>query len=415
MESLRELYRIGYGPSSSHTMGPRTAAEAFLRRFPEASSYSVSLFGSLAATGKGHLTDTTLRECFGDRPLTIRWRPSEHLPLHPNGMFFEACGESDRPIGSWEAYSVGGGKIVDAETALNSIELYSHSKMADILKECAGTGRTFWEYVEGCEGTDIWNYLGEIWPVMEAAVIRGIEAEGVLPGVLHLPRQACRLYRKASLAGEHFRRTGLLAAFAHAVSEENAAGGLIVTAPTCGACGVLPAVLRYLQDLIQCSDREILRALATAGLIGNLVKHNASISGAEVGCQGEVGTACSMAAAAAAQLLGGSIRQIEYAAEMGMEHHLGLTCDPVAGLVQIPCIERNAHAATRALTCADYAICGDGSHRVSFDVVVRVMSRTGRDLPSLYRETASGGLAQAMAEDGSSESGVHSGPGPEMT
>ncbi len=382
-------------------MGPRTAAETFLARFSEAAEYQVTLFGSLAATGKGHLTDATLRECFGSRPLTIQWNASEFLPFHPNGMLFEAFSAPNQCLGTWTAYSVGGGKVVDEETALCTIEVYPKSKLAEIMENCVGSGRTFWEYVEACEGKEIWDYLSDIWPVMRSSIHRGLEAEGVLPGALHLPRQACRLYRKAKLAGEHFRRTGLLAAFAHAVSEENAGGGLIVTAPTCGACGVLPSVLRYLQEVVGCTDREILRALATAGLIGNLVKHNASISGAEVGCQGEVGTACSMAAAAAAQLLGGSIRQIEYAAEMGMEHHLGLTCDPVAGLVQIPCIERNAHAATRALTCADYAVFGDGSHRVSFDVVVKVMSQTGRDLPSLYRETASGGLARALAEEDS--------------
>jgi L-serine dehydratase len=392
-------------------MGPRTAAEIFLARFPEAAEYRVTLYGSLAATGKGHLTDATLRECFGNRPLTIQWRPSDILPFHPNGMRFDAFTAREKSLGTWTAYSVGGGKVVDEETALCTIEVYPQSKLSEILKECAGSGSTFWEYVDASEGKGIWDYLADIWPVMKSSIDRGLEADGVLPGVLHLPRQASRLYRKATLAGEHFRRTGLLAAFAHAVSEENAGGGLIVTAPTCGACGVLPSVLRYLQETVGCSDRELLRALATAGLIGNLVKHNASISGAEVGCQGEVGTACSMAAAAAAQLLGGSIRQIEYAAEMGMEHHLGLTCDPVAGLVQIPCIERNAHAATRALTCADYAIYGDGSHRVSFDVVVRVMSQTGRDLPSLYRETASGGLARALAEEGSPNSTATPSPG----
>lgn len=395
MESIRQLYTIGHGPSSSHTMGPRKAGQRFLEENREAFQFDVTLFGSLAATGKGHLTDAVLNECFAGRKFTIHWKPAELLPIHPNGMLFRALDEQGTELSSWEVYSVGGGKIADAQSLRSEQRVYPHKSLVRILEFCSKQGMTYWEYVEQCEGSGIWDYLETVWLAMQDSITRGLEAEGVLPGCLNLPRMAARMYRKAEMAGEHFRRTGLVAAFAHAVSEENASAGKIVTAPTCGACGVLPAVLYYLRRQLSCKDREILRALATAGLFGNLIKHNASISGAEVGCQGEVGAACSMAAAAAAQLLGGSIRQIEYSAEMGMEHHLGLTCDPVRGLVQIPCIERNAHGATRALTCADYAIFGDGSHRISFDTVVDVMSQTGRDLPSLYRETSFGGLAKA--------------------
>lgn len=396
MESIRDLYRVGHGPSSSHTMGPRRAAQQFRSRSPEADRYEVTLFASLAATGKGHLTDRALEEVFSPTPLLLHWLPEDSLPAHPNGMRFEAFRGGER-MDRWEVYSVGGGKISDRPDQDHNESVYPHASLEAILSFCRKGRISLWEYVEEQEGSEIEAFLAGIWSEMQAALRRGLDAEGTLPGILQLRRQAPRLYRKARLSGDHFRRTGFLAAYAHAVTEENASGGRIVTAPTCGACGVVPATLRYLAEILDCNAKEVLRALATAGLIGNLVKTNASISGAEVGCQGEVGTACSMAAAAAAQLLGGSPRQIEYAAEMGMEHHLGLTCDPVAGLVQIPCIERNAHAATRALTCADYAIYSDGSHRVPFDVVIAVMRSTGRDLPSLYRETSSGGLARALS------------------
>ena len=261
------------------------------------------------------------------------------------------------------------------------------------MRYCTQNGKTFWEYVEENEGAGIWDNLAEIRQVMSECIQRGLTSEGSLPGGLGLARRAWTYQRKIRLSGGDIVKEGYLPAYALAVAEENASGGLVVTAPTCGSAGVLPAVLHHIEDTVQTSEISILRALATAGLIGNLVKHNASISGAEVGCQGEIGTACAMAAAAAAQLMGGSIRQIEYAAEMGLEHHLGLTCDPVNGLVQIPCIERNVFAATRALDCAEFACYSDGSHRVSLDEVVRVMKQTGHDLPSLYRETAEGGLA----------------------
>ena len=274
-----------------------------------------------------------------------------------------------------------------------SPEVYAMNSMQDILRYCTQSGKTFWEYVEESEDPGIWDYLTQVNQVMYAAIERGLRAEGVLPGGLGLARRAWTFYRKIHLSGGPFRNEGYLPAYALAVAEENATGSEIVTAPTCGSCGVVPAVIRHIEETMETSPEHFLRALATAGLIGNLIKHNASISGAEVGCQGEIGSACAMAAAAAAQLMGGSIRQIEYAAEMGLEHHLGLTCDPVNGLVQIPCIERNTFAATRALDCATFACYSDGSHRVSFDEVVRVMKETGRNLPPIYRETSEGGLA----------------------
>lgn len=273
-------------------------------------------------------------------------------------------------------------------------DIYNMSRMSEILYWCERTGRNYWEYVQQCEDEDIWDYLAEVWKTMKESIERGLDQEGVLPGPLNLRRKASTYYIKAKGYKDNLRSRGLVFSYALAVSEENASGGKIVTAPTCGSCGVVPAVLYHLQKSRDFSDTRILRALATAGLIGNIVKHNASISGAEAGCQAEVGVACSMASAAASQLFGGSPAQIEYAAEMGLEHHLGMTCDPVCGLVQIPCIERNAYVAARALDANIYSAFTDGNHRVSFDKVVEVMKQTGHDLPSLYKETSEGGLAK---------------------
>jgi L-serine dehydratase len=393
LESIKELFRIGIGPSSSHTMGPRRAAEIFRERYPNAAGYRVTLYGSLAATGRGHLTDAAIKSVFNAINLEIVWKPEKQLPLHPNGMRFEALSAEGKSLARWDVYSVGGGALRDTESMSAPGEVYDLKTMREILEQCKQSGQSLWEYVESREGTEIWGYLGKVWKTMQTAIDRGLQAEGVLPGGLGLARKSWSFHRKASLSGPMLQRAGLVSAYALAVSEENASGGEIVTAPTCGSCGILPAVMKYLQDILGCSDESVLRALATAGLIGNLAKHNASISGAEVGCQGEVGVACAMAAGAATQLLGGTVRQIEYAAEMGLEHHLGLTCDPVAGLVQIPCIERNAFAANQALNCADYALFTDGGHRISYDEVVSVMRETGHALPSLYRETSTGGLA----------------------
>lgn len=401
MKSLKELYKIGRGPSSSHTMGPQLASKIFLEKYPHAHSYEVTLYGSLAATGKGHMTDVAIIDVLGvNHKLEIVWKPKIFLPFHPNGMEFKAFGEHQELLGSWVVYSVGGGALSEGKgdaDLFNTPDVYDLNTMSEIMKWCETNGRSFWEYVDMCEDDDIWDYLMECWNVMKAAVERGINREGVLPGGLNLLRKAPGYYVKATGYKRSLQTRGLVYAYALAVSEENASGGTIVTAPTCGASGVMPAVLYHLAKGHEFSDMRILHAMATAGLFGNIVKHNASISGADVGCQGEVGVACAMVSAAACQLFGGSNMQIEYAAEMGLEHHLGMTCDPVCGLVQIPCIERNAFAATRALDANLYASFSDGKHHVSFDKVVKVMKRTGHDLPSLYKETSEGGLAAVIS------------------
>ncbi|MBZ0134880.1 MAG: L-serine ammonia-lyase [Planctomycetes bacterium] len=393
MESLRELYRIGTGPSASHTMGPTRAAEVFLARHPDAAAWRVTLYASLAATGKGHLTDVAMRHVFDGRAFSIEWKPRERLPLHPNGMKWEAMDADGHVVSDWTVYSIGGGALQEPGSPPPP-DLYIRHSMKEILSWCREQNMPLWKFVEEREGKDIWDFFAECWHAMQEAIDRGLEAHGTLPGSLKLRRKAHRHYEQAKGRPGPLQRTGLLTAYALAVSEENASAGRVVTAPTCGACGVLPAVLRYLKEVLSCDDRKVLRAMATAGIVGNLVKTNASISGAAVGCQGEVGTACAMAAAAAAQLMGGDPRQIEYAAEMGIEHHLGLTCDPVAGLVQIPCIERNAVGAMRAVDCADYALLSDGEHEIPFDTVVRTMKETGEDMQERYRETSEGGLAK---------------------
>lgn len=398
VESLRQIYRIGNGPSSSHTMGPKKAAEMFLARTPGADSYKVTLYGSLAATGKGHMTDIAILKVLSEAaPIEIIWEPKIVLDFHPNGMKFEAYDYGRKLIDSWTIFSIGGGNLANEETkAADQPQVYDMHTITDIQKWCEKNGTSYWEYVEAREGKKIWDYLAEVWEVMKAAISRGLNAEGVLPGGLGVRRKAADYYIRSKGYVDSMKSRGLVYSYALATSEENASGGVIVTAPTCGSCGVLPAVLYYQKMSRDFADIRILRALATAGLFGNVVKTNASVSGAEVGCQGEVGVACAMAAAASCQLFGGSPSQIEYAAEMGLEHHLGLTCDPVCGLVQIPCIERNAYAAARALDANIYATFSDGIHRVSFDRVVEVMKETGHDLPNLYKETAEGGLAKNM-------------------
>ena len=377
-------------------MGPRHAATKFLELCgDDTARFEVTLYGSLAATGKGHLTDKAIVDVLDPvAPTNIIWKPEVFLPFHPNGMTFRAFGRDGSELLSRTWFSVGGGTIVaDGEDRQEADSIYDMTKIDDILNWCEETGRSYWEYVERCEGPGIWDYLKEVWEVMKAAVERGIEAEGVLPGGLGVRRKAVSYYVHAAGYAQSLKSRGLVYAYALAVSEENASGGKIVTAPTCGSCGIVPAVLYHLYTSKGFSEQRILRALATAGLFGNVVKANASISGAEVGCQGEVGVACAMAAAAASQLFGGTPAQIEYSAEMGLEHHLGLTCDPVCGLVQIPCIERNAYAAARALDSNLYAAFSDGRHSVKFDRIVQVMKQTGHDLPSIYKETSQGGLA----------------------
>ncbi len=395
MKSLKELFRIGYGPSSSHTMGPRVAAEKYLQKNPGAQHFRVTLYGSLAATGKGHLTDQAIYQVLGEKNTEIVWCPEIVLPFHPNGMKFEVAISDNQYVNPWVLYSVGGGALAEEGVAEDDTpDVYELDHLLDIMKWCDQRGQSYWEYVNHCEGPEIWDYLAEVWQVMKESVERGLEHEGVLPGGLNLRRKAPHYYIKAMGYGSNLQTRGLVFAYALAVTEENASGGRIVTAPTCGSCGVVPAVLYHIAKSRRFSDKRVLHALATAGLIGNIAKTRASISGAEAGCQAEVGVACAMAAAAANYIFGGSLAATEYAAEMGLEHHFGMTCDPICGLVQIPCIERNAHAAARALDANLYATYAEGEHRISFDKAVNVMKKTGHDLPSLYRETSEGGLAK---------------------
>lgn len=396
MESIRQLYKIGNGPSSSHTMGPRKAARLFGdRNRTRAVRFDVTLYGALAATGKGHLTDQAILEELNPiAPTDIIWKPETVLPFHTNGMSLRAFDSEGKECDTWTVYSVGGGDILEeGQRRSEGKDVYPMNKMKDIQAYCEATGTSYWEYVDRYEDEGIWDFLREVWTVMKEAVERGLEAEGVLPGGLGVRRKAVSYLVRAEGYNASLKSRGLVYAYALAVSEENASGGKIVTAPTCGSCGIVPAVLYHLHKSKGFSEQRILRALATAALFGNIVKANASVSGAEVGCQGEVGVACAMAAAAANQLFGGTPAQIEYAAEMGLEHHLGLTCDPVCGLVQIPCIERNAYAAARALDANLYSAFSDGTHSVNFDRIVEVMKQTGHDIPSLYKETALGGLA----------------------
>lgn len=400
MESLRELYRIGYGPSSSHTMGPRYAASLFLSEHPAAEKFEADLYGSLAATGKGHLTDRAIREVFDavQKPVEIVWYPDVEKAFHPNALTVRAFG-GDELLAEQTYYSVGGGRVVsegNVQNAPRQVYPAELSTMKQILAYCEHEGMQIWEVALQYEGKDIIQYMDEVWEVMCAAIENGLNQEGVLPGGLKLARKASQCYEKAKDTSGALDNTAIVLSYALAVAEENAGGGQIVTAPTCGSCGVLPAVLYYLYNMHKFPKIKILRALLTAGIIGDIVKTNGSISGAEVGCQGEIGVACAMASGAAAQLMGGSVHQVEYAAEMGLEHHLGLTCDPMMGLVQIPCIERNAMAAMRSIDHCVYALFSDGRHKVPFDSVVEVMMETGHALPSLYRETSRGGLAKVQ-------------------
>lgn len=395
MESIKQIFRIGNGPSSSHTMGPKRAAEMFLARNREVDSFRVTLYGSLAATGRGHMTDVAIKSVLEPvAPLEIAWKPEVFLDFHPNGMLFESLKADGSVIQAWTVYSVGGGALASDDLSDPQPEhVYGMSTVSEIQQWCDKQGGSYWEYVQQCEGDEIWDYLEEVWRVMVDAVHHGLETEGIIPGGLGIRRKAGSYLIRANSYSGTMKSRGQVYAYALAVSEENATGGKIVTAPTCGSCGVLPAVLYQIKETRNFIDKRILRALATAGLFGNVVRTNASISGAEVGCQGEIGVACAMAAAAACQLFGGSPAQIEYAAEMGLEHHLGLTCDPVCGLVQIPCIERNAVAAIEAVNAVTLAKSLKNKRKISFDDVVKVMYETGKDMNNRYRETSTGGLA----------------------
>ena len=396
MRSIREIYKIGKGPSSSHTMGPERAAKLFLERYPQADSFQVTLYGSLSKTGVGHGTDRVLLEVLGEERTKIVFSKEEWDGMHPNTMDFSAF-SGDIEIGQLRVESIGGGDIRYAgQQAEKAEEVYIEHSFAEIADFCKWRYiHTLSEYVELNEGPEIWDFLMEVWQVMKNAIKEGLEAEGILPGGLKVQRKAKYLHEQALTVNEpglaEFKH---IAAYAFAVAEQNAGNGTVVTAPTCGACGVLPAVLKYAQDTKGFSDEKICRALATAGIIGNLTKTNASISGAECGCQAEIGTACSMAAAALAELYEQDLDQLEYAAEVAMEHHLGLTCDPICGLVQIPCIERNAVAAMRAMNACNMSYLLTGSRNISYDMVCRAMKETGVNLNHRFRETSEGGLAK---------------------
>ncbi len=400
MKSLRYLYKIGRGPSSSHTMGPEKACRIFLKRYPQADEYEATLLGSLSATGKGHLTDEVIRETFAPGKVTVIFGDTDESKLlHPNTLILKAK-SGGSVVGESEVYSVGGGEIVFKGEKQNAAEeIYPHKTFDEIKEFCIENSLKLWQYAEIFEGGEIWNFLQNIWENMQNCVLRGLKTDGVLSGGLNTRRKAKILYDQYVLNEDaETRENRLVCAYAYAASEENASGGVVVTAPTCGSCGVLPAVFYYLKNKKDVPDKEILKGLATAGIIGNVVKTNASISGAECGCQAEVGVACAMASAAIAQIKGMSLDQIEYAAEIAVEHHLGLTCDPICGLVQIPCIERNAVAALRALNEVTLASFLSDTRKITFDTAVKTMYETGKDLRTGYRETATGGLAKLYSE-----------------
>ena len=396
MESLRELFKIGKGPSSSHTMGPERAANIIKKRFGENAEYVVDLYGSLSMTGKGHLTDYIIHETLGEN-CQVNFC-EETLPFHPNGMVFHIYqdGELKDDI---TAYSVGGGSIVwegEDDFSMTRKNVYREKNLKEILETLDRNAYSFYDYVMEHENALFVDYLYEILDTMFDSVERGLKREGTIPGKLQLPRVAKQMYTQAiNLPAGSERETLILSSYAYAVAEENASGQTIVTAPTCGSSGVLPAILYYCYKQLNVEKPRLIKALAVAGIFGNVIKNNASISGADAGCQAEIGSACAMGAALYAWILGLNNSLIEYAAEMGLEHNLGLTCDPVGGYVQIPCIERNGYAALRAIDCAIYAknLGYVRKNKVSFDAVVNVMKNTGHDLNKAYKETSLGGLA----------------------
>lgn len=395
MKSIKELYKIGNGPSSSHTMGPKKAALLLKEKYPTADLYKIILYGSLAFTGKGHLTDKIILEALKPSNVEIIFNKEIKEIKHPNTMDLIAL-KNEKELGKFRAYSIGGGSIqIEGEDFQEEQDIYDFTTYTDIKNNCKEKNISLLEYVYTQEDSNLKEYLKTVWQTMKKTLEEGLKQEGLIPGRLKITKKAKTLYSK-ELKNEtaDLKRTRLLTAYAYATSEQNALGGMIVTAPTCGASGVLPAVLYYLYKQENVTEAKILEGLAIAGLIGNLVKTNASISGAECGCQAEIGTACSMAAAAYAYIKGHSIDIIECAAEIAMEHHLGLTCDPIYGYVQIPCIERNAVASIRAIDSANMASLLYKDSKISFDLVVETMYETGKDLGSHYRETSKGGLAK---------------------
>ncbi len=396
MKSVRSIYKIGIGPSSSHTMGPSFAAVRFMTEHPEADSFKAILYGSLAATGKGHGTDRAIIETFAPVHTEIVFDNDTHALEHPNTVKFFAY-KNGAQIGTMTALSIGGGDIkILGDAEKSEPEVYSKKSFTEIAEYCKSRNIRLSDYVFEHEDEQFPKFLDSVWETMCASIREGLSHTGILPGGLEVERKAQKLFSQRHIdESPQTRENRIVCSYAFAVSEQNADCGIIVTAPTCGSCGVVPAVLKYMQEKNGFSDADIRRALAVAGLVGNLVRTNASISGAECGCQAEVGTACSMAAAALAELFGMGIDQIEYAAEISLEHHLGLTCDPVCGLVQIPCIERYAVAAMRAINALSLANFLSDSRKISFDMVVHTMYQTGKDLSRLYRETSEGGLAKA--------------------
>ena len=394
MKSITSVYKIGHGPSSSHTVGPYRAAHIFRERYPEADAWQITLFGSLAFTGEGHGTGKAIRSAIPGAEIVFD-RETTELP-HPNTMLFKAF-KGGREIAAARVFSIGGGSIrVENESSAEDREVYPQKNFTEILELCGREKISILQLIYSLEGAGLRDYLRQAWHAMEAAVERGIRAEGELPGGL----KAKSLYEKRCYnESSDVTMNRLIAAYAYAVSEENACENLVVTAPTCGSCGVIPGILYYMQHDRGFPENEILDALAVAGLVGNVIRTNASISGAECGCQAEIGSACSMAAAAVATLFGLSLEQTEYAAEIAMEHNLGLTCDPVGGLVQIPCIERNAVAAMRAISSVNLSRFLYATRKISFDDVVATMYRTGLDMDEKYRETSHGGLAQLYREE----------------
>ncbi len=396
MKSIRDLYKIGKGPSSSHTMGPARAAEIFKSENPDAERYEVVLYGSLAKTGVGHGTDRVLRDVFAPKDVQIVFAKHDPDDLkHPNTLDLSAFTGAEKTA-SIRVESIGGGDIVvEGRPGLEPPEVYPENSFAEIAQFCAWRQVSLPQYVEMNEGPEIWDFLKDIWNAMRKEIHDGLSAEGVLPGGLNVQRKAKYLFERGHQVDiPQVRELQQVCAYAFAAAEQNAGNGTIVTAPTCGSCGVLPAVLLYLQDKYKFTDEKIAEALSVAGLLGCLIKRNASVSGAECGCQAEIGSACSMAAAAMSQLMGLSIQEIEYSAEIAMEHHLGLTCDPICGLVQIPCIERNAVAAKRAIDASNLAHMLVGTRTISFDMVVRTMYETGLSINKAFRETSEGGLAR---------------------
>lgn len=395
MQSLKELYKIGNGPSSSHTMGPKRAVEIFKNKHSDATKFKVILYGSLALTGKGHLTDYIIKKTLEDYETEVEFNSEAKCDVHPNTFDIFAYKDEEQ-IGYWRVYSVGGGTFkIEGKKEVDFPNVYEEESFQEIKQYCKEHNCDLYDYVCAVEGAEIKEFLKEIWESMQKTIKKGLSEYGMIHGKLNLDRRAKKLYENILPdEDETMEQSRLLSSYAYATSEENACGGIIVTAPTCGACGVLPAVLYYMKEKYDIEDEKIIKALAVAGVIGNIVKTNASISGAECGCQAEIGTACSMAASAAAYLFDLSIEKIENSAEIAMEHHLGLTCDPIYGYVQIPCIERNAVAAMRALDAAKLSKMLVEDRKVSFDVVVETMYETGKDLQSHYRETSEGGLAK---------------------